>query len=239
MNIYFKISFLICSFFISSCSSGNNSEKKFIKREKSVYVFENKNDIELSSEINYSRFAPVNQLKLKEIPISLGKIINNIEKKGYKNSDELINEKHFEVIDYGLTMKKIYFFNNGGDVPDFFSEIYATNSKFNQLKSVRLNLSMGYNGNKFEEINLDTEIPVSLISSLDIADEDESRYIYQTILNKHVLNIRNNINEYCKYLVTTRINFKDYWLELNTERIKNNTYFNIYKSEDNPKKCDF
>ncbi|WP_428706083.1 hypothetical protein, partial [Staphylococcus aureus] len=79
----------------------NNSEKKFIKREKSVYVFENKNDIELSSEINYSRFAPVNQLKLKEIPISLGKIINNIEKKGYKNSDELINEKHFEVIDYG------------------------------------------------------------------------------------------------------------------------------------------
>ncbi|WEI22225.1 hypothetical protein PYR74_20295 [Acinetobacter bereziniae] len=124
-------------------------------------------------------------------------------------------------------------------MPDFFSEIYATNSKFNQLKSVRLNLSMGYNGNKFEEINLDTEIPVSLISSLDIADEDESRYIYQKILNKHVLNIRNNINEYCKYLVTTRINFKDYWLELNTERIKNNTYFNIYKSEDNPKKCDF
>lgn len=81
MNIFLKINFLIFSFLISSCSSGNNVEKSSNKLDERIYVFEKKSNLESSSEINYSRFAPVNQLNLKGMPVDFRKIINILEKK--------------------------------------------------------------------------------------------------------------------------------------------------------------
>jgi predicted transcriptional regulator YheO len=128
------------------------------------------------------------------------------------------------VLSYGLTTKKIYFFNNNSQTPDFFSEIYATNSKFNQLKSIRLGLSVEYNGKKFKKMNTDPIVPTSFISALNVINERKSKEVYVSLMKQHILNIKNNVNEYCEFLVTTRVNVKDYWLELNTELTKNNTY---------------
>jgi len=83
--------------------------------------------------------------------VDLGEIIKNLEKKGYINRDTVSNSKRYEVLSYGLTTKKIYFFNNNSQTSDLFSEIYATNSKFNQLKSIRLGLSVEYNGKRFKK----------------------------------------------------------------------------------------
>ena len=142
------------------------------------------------------------------------------------------------MLSYGLTTKKIYFFNNNSQTPDFFSEIYATNSKFNQLKSIRLGLSVEYNGKRFKKMNTDPIVPTSFISALNVIDERKSKEVYVSLMKQHILNIKNNVNEYCEFLVTTRVNVKDYWLELNTELTKNNTYFNIYQSKGIPQKCN-
>ncbi len=139
---------------------------------------------------------------------------------------------------YGLTTKKIYFFNNSSQTPDLFSEIYAANSKFNQLKSIRLGLSVEYNGKRFKKMNTDPIVPTSFISALNVIDERKSKEVYVSLMKQHILNIKNNVNEYCEFLVTTRVNVKDYWLELNTELTKNNTYFNIYQSKGIPQKCN-
>lgn len=232
-NIF--IGFLIVFFInisITSCSHGTNVDKHF-------FIFEDKNKSALSAEINYSRFAPVNQLNLNAMPIILDKVIKNIEKYGYVNNEVAKNSRHFEVISYGGTVKKIYFFDGVSDTPELFSEIYAANPKFNKIKSIRLNLSAGYNGNRFEKINIDTTIPISLVSSLNIVDEKKAKKVYTSLMYQHLLNIKNNVNVYCNFLVTTRVNVQDYWLEFNTERIKNNTYFNIYQSKEVPEKCGF
>lgn len=142
------------------------------------------------------------------------------------------------MLSYGLTTKKIYFFNNNSQTPDFFSEIYATNSKFNQLKIIRLGLSVEYNGKKFKKMNTDPIVPTSFISALNVINERKSKEVYVSLMKQHILNIKNNVNEYCEFLVTTRVNVKDYWLELNTELTKNNTYFNIYQSKGIPQKCN-
>ena len=239
MNIFLKINVLIFSFLISSCSSGNNVEKSSNKLDERIYVFEKKSNLESSSEINYSRFAPVNQLNLKGMPVDFRKIINILEKKGYINTDKVSSINRYEVISYNSTTKKIYFFNNGNEKPDLFSEIYATSSKFNQLESIRLGLSAGYDGEKFKQMSTDTTIPTSFISALNVIDEKKAKEIYGSLINQHILNIKKNVNEYCGFLVTTRVKVQDYWFELNTEQIKNNTYFNIYQSDEIPKKCDF
>ena len=228
--IKLKTVFLI-SFSMTSYSFGANVENR-------IFNFEDKEISALSSEINYSRFAPVNQLNLNAMPIILDKVIKNIEKYGYVNNEVAKNSRHFEVISYGGTVKKIYFFDGVSDTPELFSEIYAANPKFNKIKSIRLNLSAGYNGNRFEKINIDTTIPISLVSSLNIVDEKKAKKVYTSLMNQHLLNIKNNVNVYCNVLVTTRVNVQDYWLEFNTERIKNNTYFNIYQSKEVPEKCD-
>lgn len=217
---------------VSPYSYGTNVDQHF-------FIFEDKNKSVLSTEINYSRFAPVNQLNLNAMPIILDKVIKNIEKFGYVNNEVAKNSRHFEVISYGGTVKKIYFFDGVSDTPELFSEIYAANPKFNKIRSIRLNLSAGYNGNRFEKINIDTTIPMSLVSSLNIVDERKAKKVYTSLMNQHLLNIKNNVNVYCNFLVTTRVNVQDYWLEFNTERIKNNTYFNIYQSKGVPVKCGF
>jgi len=170
--------------------------------------------------------------------VDLGEIIKNLEKKGYINRDTVSNSKRYEVLAYGLTTKKIYFFNNSSQTPDLFSEIYAANSKFNQLKSIRLGLSVEYNGKRFKKMNTDPIVPTSFISALNVIDERKSKEVYVSLMKQHILNIKNNVNEYCEFLVTTRVNVKDYWLELNTELTKNNTYFNIYQSKGIPQKCN-
>ena len=228
--IKLKTVFLI-SFSMASYSFGANVENR-------IFNFEDKEISALSSEINYSRFAPVNQLNLKAMSVDLGEIIKNLEKKGYINRDTVSNSKRYEVLSYGLTTKKIYFFNNNSQTPDFFSEIYATNSKFNQLKSIRLGLSIEYNGKRFKKMNTDPIVPTSFISALNVIDERKSKEVYVSLMKQHILNIKNNVNEYCEFLVTTRVNVKDYWLELNTELTKNNTYFNIYQSKGIPQKCN-
>ena len=141
--IKLKSVFLIC-FSMTSYSFGANVENR-------IFNFEDKEISALSSEINYSRFAPVNQLNLKAMSVDLGEIIKNLEQKGYINSGTVSNSKRYEVLAYGLMTKKIYFFNNSSQTPDLFSEIYAANSKFNQLKSIRLGLSVEYNGKKFKK----------------------------------------------------------------------------------------
>jgi hypothetical protein len=118
--------FLI-SISISSYNCGTNIDQCF-------FIFEDKNKSVLSTEINYSRFAPVNQLNLNAMPIILDKVIKNIEKYGYVNNEVAKNSRHFEVISYGGTVKKIYFFDGVSDTPELFSEIYAANPKFNKSK---------------------------------------------------------------------------------------------------------
>lgn len=87
---------------VSSYSYGTNVDQRF-------FIFEDKNKSVLSTEINYSRFAPVNQLNLNAMPIILDKVIKNIEKYGYVNNEVAKNSRHFEVISYGGTVKEIYF----------------------------------------------------------------------------------------------------------------------------------
>jgi len=71
--IKLKTVFLI-NFSMTSYSFGANVENR-------IFNFEDKEISALSSEINYSRFAPVNQLNLKAMSVDLGEIIKNLEKK--------------------------------------------------------------------------------------------------------------------------------------------------------------
>jgi len=93
-------------------------------------------------------------------------------------------------------------------------------------------------GKDLKKMNTDPIVPTSFISALNVIDERKAKEVYVSLMNQHTLNIKNNVNEYCEFLVTTRVNIKDYWLEFNTELTKNNTYFNIYQSKGIPQKCN-
>lgn len=77
--VWVGVVFLI-STSVSSYNCGTNIDQCF-------FIFEDKNKSVLSTEINYSRFAPVNQLNLNAMPIILDKVIKNIEKYGYVNNE--------------------------------------------------------------------------------------------------------------------------------------------------------
>lgn len=103
--IKIKAIFLIF-FFVTSYSFSNS-----IEDHTNYYIFKNNSERLIAPEVDFSKNAPVNQLKLEAISIDFYKIKNEILKSGYIEHKENapLSKKRYEIEPNLYGINKIFF----------------------------------------------------------------------------------------------------------------------------------
>ena len=197
------------------------------------YIFKNNSERLITPEVDFSKNAPVNQLKLEEISIDFYKIKNEILKSGYIEHKENapLSKKRYEIEPNSYGINKIFFFGRGDELPEISSTIYSTGENLKSQRKIVIYLGHDYDEvtGRYKKINLDPEVPMIFTNILEL-NEKNLMDVYEKLLQEHITDIENRVHKYGKFLVTNRIEVSGFWFEFNTDQTNNYTAFYIYKS---------
>ena len=256
-NIVFTIIVVLFNSFMVACNSSvdNLNDKKSlgsdsgsenfnvkkeqnIERSKEYYIFKNNSEPLIAPEVDFSKNAPVNQLKLEAISIDFYKIKNEILKSGYIEHKENapLSKKRYEIEPNSYGINKIFFFGRGDELPEISSTIYSTGENLKSQRKIVIYLGHDYDEvtGRYKKINLDPEVPMIFTNILELNSKNLMD-VYEKLLQEHITDIENRVHKYGKFLVTNRIEVSGFWFELNTDQTNNYTAFYIYKSNGVPK----
>ena len=197
------------------------------------YIFKNNSERLITPEVDFSKNAPVNQLKLEEISIDFYKIKNEILKSGYIEHKENapLSKKRYEIEPNSYGINTIFFFGRGDELSEISSTIYSTGDNLKSQRKIVIYLGHDYDEvtGRYKKINLDPEVPMIFTNILGLNEKDLMD-VYEKLLHEHITDIENRVHKYGEFLVTNRIKFSGFWLEFNTDQTNNYTAFYIYKS---------
>ncbi len=230
--IKFKTVYLIC-FSMTSYSFGSS-----IEDHTNYYIFKNNSESLIAPEVDFSKNAPVNQLKLEAISIDFYKIKNEILKSGYIEHKENapLSKKRYEIEPNLYGINKIFFLGRGDELPEISSAIYSTGDNLKSQRKIVIYLGHDYDEvtGRYKKINLDPEVPMIFTNILGLNEKDLMD-VYEKLLHEHITDIENRVHKYGEFLVTNRIKVSGLWFEFNTDQTNNYTAFYIYKSNGVPK----
>lgn len=249
MKLNKKYSYLFILFLTSACNSSqsdiNNERKDSITNKKTEeiviesnqYIFKKSVEPNEISLIPYRNNMPINQLdsSLKSLSVSIDDLTSYIKKSGFIEGDADGDlKKVFEIQKMTTTYFVSSIYLKKDNIKYAISTPYE-NEYQKYLPFIKIDISYNFNGNEYEGINIDPEIPLILINYLGVIKENISKDLYLSLLNEHIKNIENNICEYGDYIVTTRKNIGNYWFEFNTITDVKPTIFSIYRTNATPK----
>ena len=184
--IKIKVIFIIL-FSLACYGCKNNSEDS-----KKYYIFKSTIEHQVVPEIDFSKNAPVNQLKLEKIPICFSKIENAILTSGYieskKDTSVVYNRYEIEPNSYGIN--RIFFYSQGVELPEISSTVYSTggNLKYQRKIVIYLGNDFDKSTGKYKKINLNPEVPIIYAKVLGL-NEIDSKKVYEKLLHEHIADI--------------------------------------------------